>query len=114
MQVLLSAEIRDKTVFNATWSITNKSVGHLPIWLLTDSFYTLILSDKGVRILGKRSGGGSCSVQSNSTADGWIYAISNNIHLINAAGEDIDRRRAGQRGACDRGRGRNPGLFRVL
>ena len=49
-----------------------------------------ILSDKGVRILGERSGGGSCSVQSNSTADGWIYAISNNIHLINAAGEDID------------------------
>ena len=90
MQVLLSAEIRDKTVFNATWSITNKSVGHLPIWLLTGSFYTLILSDKGVRILGERSGGGSCSVQSNSTADGWIYAISNNIHLINAAGEDID------------------------
>ena len=49
-----------------------------------------ILSDKGIRILGERSGGGSCSVQSNSTADGWIYTISNNIHLINAAGEDID------------------------
>ena len=49
-----------------------------------------ILSDKGIRILGERSGGGSCSVQSNGTADGWIYTISNNIHLINAAGEDID------------------------
>ena len=49
-----------------------------------------ILSDKGVPILGERSGGGSCSVQINGTADGWIYSISNNIHLINAAGEDID------------------------
>lgn len=49
-----------------------------------------ILSDKGIPILGERSGGGSCSVQSNSTADGWLYTISNNIHLINAAGEDID------------------------
>ena len=49
-----------------------------------------ILSDKGIPILGERSGGGSCSVQSNSTADGWLYTISNNIHLINKAGEDID------------------------
>ena len=49
-----------------------------------------VLSDKGIPVLGERSGGGSCSVQSNSTADGWIYTISNNIHLINAAGEDID------------------------
>jgi len=35
-------------------------------------------------------GGGSCSVQYCSTADGWLYTISNNIHLINKAGEDID------------------------
>ena len=49
-----------------------------------------ILSDKGIPILGERSGGGSCSVQSNATAEGWSYTISNNIHLINAAGEDID------------------------
>ncbi len=49
-----------------------------------------ILSDKGIRILGERSGGGSCSVQGNSTADGWSYSISSNIHLINASGEDID------------------------
>ena len=49
-----------------------------------------ILSDKGIRILGERSGGGSCSVQSNSTAEGWLYTISNNIHLINKTGEDID------------------------
>ncbi len=49
-----------------------------------------ILSDKGIPVLGERSGGGSCSVQTNSTADGWLYTISNNIHLINAAGEDID------------------------
>ena len=49
-----------------------------------------ILSDKDIRILGERSGGGSCSVQSNSTAEGWLYTISNNIHLINKAGEDID------------------------
>ena len=49
-----------------------------------------ILSEKGIPILGERSGGGSCSVQSNATADGWTYTISNNIHLINASGEDID------------------------
>ena len=49
-----------------------------------------ILSDKGIPVLGERSGGGSCSVQSNSTAEGWLYTISNNIHLINKDGEDID------------------------
>ena len=49
-----------------------------------------VLSDKGIPVLGERSGGGSCSVQGNSTAEGWSYTISNNIHLINAAGEDID------------------------
>ena len=26
----------------------------------------------------------------NDTAEGWSYSISCNIHLINAAGEDID------------------------
>ena len=36
------------------------------------------------------NGGGSCSVQYCSTADGWLYTISNNIHLVNQAGEDID------------------------
>lgn len=49
-----------------------------------------VLSDKGIPVLGERSGGGSCSVQGNGTAEGWSYTISNNIHLINAAGEDID------------------------
>ena len=49
-----------------------------------------VLSDKGIPVLGERSGGGSCSVQGNATAEGWSYTISNNIHLINAAGEDID------------------------
>ena len=49
-----------------------------------------LLSDRGIPVLGERSGGGSCSVQGNGTADGWSYTVSNNIHLINAAGEDID------------------------
>ena len=49
-----------------------------------------VLSDRGIHVLGERSGGGSCSVQGNGTAEGWSYTISNNIHLINAAGEDID------------------------
>ena len=50
----------------------------------------LLHSAQNIRTIVARYGGGSCSVQSNSTADGWIYSISNNIHLINAAGEDID------------------------
>ena len=29
-------------------------------------------------------------MQGNATAESWSYTISNNIHLINAAGEDID------------------------
>jgi hypothetical protein len=49
-----------------------------------------VLSDRGISVLGERSGGGSCSVQGNGTAEGWSYTISNNIHLINAAGVDID------------------------
>ena len=51
---------------------------------------TSLLADRGIPVLGERSGGGSCSVQGNATAEGWTYTISNNIHLINAAGEDID------------------------
>ena len=49
-----------------------------------------ILSDQGILILGEQSGGGSCSVQYCGTADGWLYTISNNIHLVNQEGEDID------------------------
>ena len=49
-----------------------------------------ILSDREITILGEQSGGGSCSVQYCGMADGWLYTISNNIHLVNQAGEDID------------------------
>ena len=49
-----------------------------------------ILSDQGILILGEQSGGGSCSVQYCGTADGWLYTISNNIHLVNQEGEDLD------------------------
>lgn len=68
-----------------------------------------ILSDEGILILGEQSGGGSCSVQYCGTADGWLYTISNNIHLINKAGEDIDSGvpvkeslvKEGENGSCD-------------
>ena len=33
---------------------------------------------------------GYATVKLPGTADGWLYTISNNLHLVNQAGEDID------------------------
>ena len=49
-----------------------------------------LLQELGVKIIGSRSGGGSCSVVSNSTTDGLYFAHSSWLCLSNANGENID------------------------
>ena len=55
------------------------------------NMFACIMKDAGVRILGERSGGGSCSVQFQMTGDGPTYQQSSWLaRLINDAGEDMD------------------------
>ena len=49
-----------------------------------------VLKELGCKILGQRSGGGSCAISIESTADGMPYVRSSHHCLSNAMGENID------------------------
>lgn len=49
-----------------------------------------ILKEIGYAIIGQRSGGGSCAISIETTADGLPYVRSSNHCLSNTAGENID------------------------
>jgi len=69
----LSAEIRDKTVFNVTWSMMNKPADHLPIplWLI---FHPLPSS--------LRSGAGNFTNQRIAQAKKEVNRVHNKMLLI--------------------------------
>ena len=48
------------------------------------------MKELGYKILGERSGGGSCAVSVNTTADGIPYCHSSYICLTDGQGENID------------------------
>ena len=51
-----------------------------------------LLKDYGIPLLGKRSGGGSCCVLYNPSADGFAYRYSTHrARLNNTKGENIDK-----------------------
>ena len=49
-----------------------------------------LLKEKGVKIIGERSGGGSCSITFTSTTDGMLMVRSSPLCLCNASGDNID------------------------
>ncbi len=49
-----------------------------------------LLKELGIKIIGERSSGGSCSIVLNSTCDGLVFAHSSELCLSNANGENID------------------------
>lgn len=55
------------------------------------NLFPSLMQDLGFPILGEQSGGGSCSIQCMTTADGFQFVISAYAsRLTNAKGEDID------------------------
>ena len=49
-----------------------------------------ILKEKGFKIIGEQSGGGSCAIMLGSTLDGFTYARSSYLCLSNSQGNNID------------------------
>ena len=49
-----------------------------------------MLKELGCKIIGQRSGGGSCAISYSSTADGVPFYHSNTFCLFNSEGENID------------------------
>ena len=50
-----------------------------------------LMKDYGYLIIGEKTGGGSCSIQSMCTAEGLVYQISSaRLRLFNQAGQNID------------------------
>ena len=49
-----------------------------------------LLKELGIKTIGERSGGGSCSIVTNSTTEGLVFAHSSELCLSNANGDNID------------------------
>ncbi len=54
------------------------------------NFFPACAKELGYKILGQKSGGGSCSICSQTTADGIPFIRSNFVMVANKAGENID------------------------
>lgn len=54
------------------------------------NYLPVLIKEQGVLLMGDRSGGGTCFVQENSTADGWRYAISISETMADAGWNPID------------------------
>ena len=54
------------------------------------NFFPACAKELGIKILGQKSGGGSCSICSQTTADGIPFIRSNFVMVANKAGENID------------------------
>ena len=54
------------------------------------NFFPACAKELGYKILGQQSGGGSCSICSQTTADGIPFIRSNFVMVANKAGENID------------------------
>lgn len=49
-----------------------------------------LLKENGCKIIGEKSGGGSCSVFSSETADGICFVRSSNNCMVNSQGKNVD------------------------
>ena len=54
------------------------------------NFFPACAKELGYKILGQKSGGGSCSICSQTTADGIPFIRSNFVMCSNRAGDNID------------------------
>ena len=54
------------------------------------NFFPACAKELGIKILGQKSGGGSCSICSQTTADGIPFIRSNFVMCSNRAGDNID------------------------
>jgi hypothetical protein len=49
-----------------------------------------LLHERGIAVLGERSGGGACAMEFCTTADGWQFTISSNTKVMSDTWESID------------------------
>ena len=49
-----------------------------------------LLHERGIAVLGERSGGGACAMEFCATADGWQFTISSNTKVMSDTWESID------------------------
>lgn len=68
----------------------NYAVITTPVAFSCGNLLPSLLKELGVKIVGQRSGGGSCTISVSSTPDGLLFVRSNDHNLSNAAGENID------------------------
>lgn len=79
------ADITEANKFNFNYAVITT-----PIAFSCGNLLPSELKELGVKIVGQRSGGGSCAISISTTPDGLVFVRSNEHNLSNAAGENID------------------------
>ena len=78
-------DITEANKFNFNYAVITT-----PIAFSCGNLLPSVLKEIGVKIVGQRSGGGSCAISVSTTPDGLLFVRSNDHNLSNAKGENID------------------------
>lgn len=90
VDINLDGKFDDKDVTLANSFNFNYAVLTSEIAFSCGNYLPSMLKELGVKIIGERSGGGSCAISICPTAEGLIYVKSNWHVLSNRSGENID------------------------
>ncbi len=90
VDINLDGQFNELDVAEANSFNFNYAVITSPISFSCGNALPSVLKEAGVKIVGLRSGGGSCAVSIASTADGLFYTKSNNHNFTNKSGDNFD------------------------
>lgn len=75
----------DKVDFDLNFAVLTSGMSYSSANLLPQ-----LLHERGVAVIGERSGGGPCGAEFCETADGWRFTISSNTRVASDTWENID------------------------
>ncbi len=75
----------DKVNFGLDFAVLTSGMSYSSANLLPQ-----LLHERGVTVIGERSGGGPCAAEECTTADGWRFTISSNTRVTSDTWENID------------------------
>ena len=78
-------EADDEVSFGLNFAVLTSGMSYSSANLLPQ-----LLHERGVAVIGERSGGGPCGAEFCTTADGWRFTISSNTRVASDAWENID------------------------
>ena len=90
IDINLDSKFDEKDVTEADSFNFNVGILTSPYSFSCANLFPSRLKEMGYKIIGQQSGGGSCAISVEATADGISYVRSSHLCLYNEAGENID------------------------